>query len=70
VLLAAALLVALAGRPAWPVGSLATVAALACAAVGLAVGLQPRPGRMPFRAVMAAALCLVVALLAAGASLR
>jgi 4-hydroxybenzoate polyprenyltransferase len=70
VLLAAAVVVAVAGRPAWPVGLLATLAAVGCAVVGLLVGLRPRPGRAPFRAVMAAALCLVVALLAAGSALR
>ena len=68
VLLGAALLVA--GHAAWPIGGLAVAAALACAIGGLAVGLRPRPGRAPFRAVMAAALCLVVALLASGAALR
>jgi hypothetical protein len=36
----------------------------------LVVGLRRHPGRAPFRAVMAAALCLVVALLAAGSALR
>jgi uncharacterized membrane protein len=70
VLLAAAVVVAVAGRPAWPVGLLATLAAVGCAVVGLLVGLRPLPGRAPFRAVMAAALCLVVALLAAGSALR
>lgn len=70
VLLAAAVVVAVAGRPGWPIGLLATVAAMACAAFGLAAGLRPQPGRAPFRAVMAAALCLVVALLAAGPTLR
>ena len=70
VLVAAAVVVAVAGRPAWPVGLLATLAALACAAFGLIAGLRARPGRAPFRAVMVAALCLVVALLAAGSALR
>jgi 4-hydroxybenzoate polyprenyltransferase len=70
VLLAAALVVAVAGRPGAPIGPFATAAAVACAAFGLAVGLRPQPGRAPFRAVMAAALCLVVALLAAGSALR
>ena len=37
---------------------------------GLAVGLRSHPGRAPFRAVMAAALCLVVALIAVGSALR
>lgn len=70
VLLLAAVLVAIAGRPALPGGGLAVAAAVACAALGLAVGLRRRPGRASFRAVMAAALCLVVALLASGAALR
>jgi 4-hydroxybenzoate polyprenyltransferase len=70
VLLAAGLVVAIAGRPEWPAGLAATAAALVAAVVGLVVGLRRRPGRAPFRAVMAAALCLVVALLAAGSALR
>lgn len=70
VLVAAALVVALVGRPGWPVGLLATVAAVLAAMLGLVVGLRRRPGRAPFRVVMAAALCLVVALIAAGSALR
>jgi 4-hydroxybenzoate polyprenyltransferase len=70
VLLLAALVVAVAGRPAGPAGLTATIAAFGCAGFGLVVGLRSHPGRAPFRAVMAAALCLVVALVAAGSALR
>jgi 4-hydroxybenzoate polyprenyltransferase len=68
VVLTAAIVVATAARPG-PVGVVAVALALVAAAVGLIRGLAARPGRVPFRAVMGAALLLVVALLAAGQTL-
>jgi 4-hydroxybenzoate polyprenyltransferase len=68
VVLGAAVLVAVAARPG-PVGVAAVALAGVAAAIGLVRGLLPAPGRIPFRAVMGAALLLVVALLAAGRAL-
>jgi 4-hydroxybenzoate polyprenyltransferase len=68
VVVTAAALVGLGARPS-PVGLAALALAATSAVVGLAAALRPRPGRAPFRAVMAAALLLVVALLAAGPTL-
>jgi 4-hydroxybenzoate polyprenyltransferase len=68
VVLVAAVVVAAAARPG-PVGVAAVAGSLVAAGIGLIRGLALHPGRVPFRAVMGAALLLVVALLAAGRSI-
>jgi len=68
VVLGAAVLIAVGARPG-PVGLVALVLTVAAAVVGLVAALRARPTRTAFRAVMAAALLLVVALLAAGSAL-
>ena len=68
VVLGAAVLIGIGARPG-PVGLVALVLTVAAAVVGLVAALRARPTRTAFRAVMAAALLLVVALLAAGSAL-
>lgn len=68
VVLAAAVLVGLGAHPLTG-GVVALVLAGVAGLLGLAASLRPHPGRNAFRAVMAAALLLVVAMLTAGGSL-
>jgi 4-hydroxybenzoate polyprenyltransferase len=68
VVLLAAAAVAAGARPT-AVGVVALALTAAAAAAGLVAALLPRPGRAPFRAVMASALLLLVALLASAGSL-